>query len=139
VLNSSLKSKSASEKDGGVSEAAVLDAFNILIGAWKDCKNTAEIEKTKRKNIKAWRDVNVKAIEESSNVLKIYLTRSFDERAVTIRGIFERLDRAIETDNLDTVGILLGSIVSIVKESPLAQARQRIADFKNPDVLMIDI
>lgn len=65
---------------------AAVDAFDNLVNAWKDCKNTAEVEKTKRENIKSWRDTNIKAIEENSAILKLYLERSFQERAATIRN-----------------------------------------------------
>ena len=74
---------------------AAIDAFDNLVNAWKDCKNTAETEKTKRENIKSWRDTNIKAIEEKSAILKLYLERSFLERAETIQYTFERLDQAL--------------------------------------------
>jgi hypothetical protein len=115
------------------------DAFNNLVNAWKDCQNTAQIEKTKRENIKAWRDTNIKAIEESSSILKLYLERSFQERAATIQNTFTRLDTALASGNIEAVGLMMNSIVSIVKESPLAQARQVIADMSNPNVRMIEI
>jgi hypothetical protein len=118
---------------------AAFDAFDNLVNAWKDCKNTAEIEKTKRENIRSWRDTNIKAIEENSAILKLYLERSFQERATTIQGTFDRLDQALADGNIEAVGLMMNAIVSIVKESPLAQARQVIADMSNPDVRMIDI
>ena len=118
---------------------AAFDAFNNLVDAWKDCKNTAEIEKTKRENIKSWRDTNIKAIEENAAVLKLYLERSFQERAVTIKGTFERLDQALADGNTEAVGFMMNAIVAIVKDSPLAQARQVIADMNNPNVSMIEI
>lgn len=118
---------------------AAVDAFNNLVNAWKDCKNTAEIERTKRENIKSWRDTNIKAIEENSAILKIYLERSFQERAETIQSTFERLDKALADGNTAAVGLMLNAIVAIVKESPLAQARQVIADMNNPNVSMIEI
>jgi hypothetical protein len=118
---------------------AAVDAFDNLVNAWKDCKNTAEIEKTKRENIKCWRDTNIKAIEENSAILKLYLERSFQERATTIQRTFEYLDQALEDGNTETVGLMMNSIVAIVKESPLAQAHQLIADMNNPNVSMIEI
>lgn len=118
---------------------AAIDAFNNLVNAWKDCKNTAEIEKTKRESIKSWRDTNIKAIEENSAILKLYLERSFQERAVTIKGTFERLDQALADGNTEAVALMMNAIVTIVKDSPLAQARQMIADMNNPSVSMIEI
>ena len=118
---------------------AAVDAFDNLVNAWKDCKNTAEVEKTKRENIRSWRDTNIKAIEENSAILKLYLERSFQERAATIQGTFERLDQALADGNTEAVGLMMNAIVAIVKESPLAQARQVIADMNNPNVTMIEI
>ncbi len=118
---------------------AAVDAFDNLFNAWKDYKNTAEIEKTKRENIRSWRDTNIKAIEENSAILKLYLERSFQERAATIQGTFERLDQALADGNTEAVGLMMNAIVAIVKESPLAQARQVIADMNNPNVSMIEI
>lgn len=122
-----------------VPATAAFDAFDNLVNAWKECKNTAEVEKTKRENIKSWRDINIKAIEENSVILKSYLERSFQERSATIQGTFERLDQALADGNTEAVGLMMNAIVSIVKESPLAQARQVIADMNNPNVTMIEI
>lgn len=118
---------------------AAVDAFHNLVNAWKDYQNTAQIEGTKRGNIRSWREVNIKAIEENSAILKLYFERSFEERAATIQSTFERLDQALENGNIETVGIMMNAIVSIVKESPLAQARQVIADMNNPSVTIIEI
>lgn len=118
---------------------AALNALDNLANAWKDCKNTAEIEKTKRENIKSWRDTNIKAIEENSAILKLYLERSFQERAETIQGTFERLDQALADGNTEAVGLMMNAIVAIVKESPLTQARQVIADMNNSSVSIIEI
>lgn len=116
-----------------------VDAFDNLVSAWTNCKNTAEIEKTKRENIKSWRDINIKALEESSAILKHYLECSFQERAETIQSSFERLDQALADGNTEVVGLMMNAIVAIVKESPLAQARQVVADMNNPNISMIEI
>ena len=114
-------------------------AFNNLVGAWKECKQITEIEKTKREKVKAWRDVNVKIIEENSEILKKYLELSFKERALTIKETFERLDSALANGNTEVVGLMMNSIVSIVNDSPLAKAEQVIASMNNPSINMIEI
>lgn len=123
---------SASAKAAGI-------ALNSLVTAWKDCENTAQIEQTKRENIKYWRDVNVKTIEENSAILKLHLEKSFQERAGTIQSTFDRLDQALAAGDTEIVSLMMGKIVDIVKESPLAQAQQVIADMHNPNVTMIEI
>lgn len=118
---------------------AAADAFDNLINAYKECKTITETEKTKRENIKSWRDTNIKSIEEHSAILKIYLEHSFQERSVTIKSTFDRLDQALSDGNTEAVGQMMNAIVAIVKESPLAQARQVIADMNNPKVDTIEI
>ena len=114
-------------------------AFNNLVGVWKECKQITELEKTKREKVKAWRDVNVKIIEENSEILKKYLELSFKERALTIKETFERLDSALANGNTEVVGLMMNSIVSIVNDSPLAKAEQVIASMNNPSINMIEI
>ena len=139
MLNNLPKKITGAVKCIPITTTSAVDAFDNLVNAWKDCKNTAEVEKTKRENIKSWRDTNIKAIEENSAILKLYLERSFQERAATIQGTFERLDQALAEENTEAVGLMMNAIVAIVKESPLAQARQVIADMNNPNVTMIEI
>lgn len=122
-----------------IPNTAAFDAFSKLVDAYKDCHKTAEIEKTKRESIQSWRDTNIKSIEENSAILKQYLEHTFQERAAIIQGTFERLDQAISDGNNEAVGLMMNAIVAIVKESPLAQARQVIADMNNPNVTMIEI
>ncbi len=117
----------------------VIGAFNHLVDAAKEYKMTAEVEKTKRENIKAWRDVNIKAIEESAAILKQYLESSFKERSAVIQATFRSLDNALANNNTEAVGLMMSSIVAIVKDSPLAQARQVIADMGNTNIRMIEI
>jgi hypothetical protein len=126
-------------KETPIPTTVAVDAFDNLVNAWRDYKNTTEIEKTKREYIISWRDANIKVIEENSAILKLYLERSFQERAATIQGTFERLDQALAHENTEVVGLMMNAIVAIVKESPLAQARQLIADMNNPNVNMIEI
>lgn len=98
----------------------VTKAFDNLVNAWKDCTIVSEQEKTKRAGIKAFRDVNVKAIEENSALLKLYLEYSFKERAFTIQGMFERLDQSLANGDTQMASSAIAAIVSITKESPLA-------------------
>ncbi len=128
-----LAKKASSQTDSAMA------AFNNLVGVWKECKQITEIEKTKREKVKAWRDVNVKIIEENSEILKKYLELSFKERALTIKETFERLDSALANGNTEVVGLMMNSIVSIVNDSPLAKAEQVIASMNNPSINMIEI
>jgi hypothetical protein len=114
-------------------------AFDNLVNAWKDCAIVTEQEKTKRLGIKAFRDVNVKAIEENSALLKLYLEKSFSERAFVIQGMFDRLDESLASGNTQMASDAIAAIVSITKESPLAGARELIAGIHDPNVRSIEI
>ena len=114
-------------------------AFNTLVSAWKECSIITEQEKTKRENICAYRDVNIKAIEENSAILKIYLEKTFAERSMVIHGMFERLDQGLASGNLDVISATIAAIVDVTKQSPLAAARELIANYRDPNVAMIEI
>lgn len=119
--------------------ASATQAFDNLVSAWKECTIVAEQEKTKRENIRAFRDVNVKAIEENSALLKRYLEHSFAERAFVIQEMFNRLDKNLEQGNMQAASDAISAIVSITKESALAGARALIEDFHNPNIKSIEI
>ena len=114
-------------------------AFNNLVNAWKDCSIVTEQEKTKRENIRAYREVNVKAIEENSAILKLYLKNTFAERAFVIQEMFDRLDKGIESGNTEIISLTIAAIVDVAKQSPLAAARELIANYRDPNVTMIEI
>lgn len=121
----------------GVSDA--LKSLDILVGAWKECTVTTAVEKTKRERIRADRDVNVKAIEESAAILKLYLTETFKERAHVIDGMFTHLDRSIASGNNELAAQAIAAIVAVSKTSPLEGARELIASMKDPKVTLIEI
>jgi hypothetical protein len=114
-------------------------AFNRLIDAYKECTIISEQEQTKRENIRAYRDINVKAIEENSAILKLYLEKTFAERAFVIREMFDRLDKGLESGNIEVIAMTIGAIVDVTKQSPLAQARELIDKYHDPNVTMIEI
>jgi hypothetical protein len=114
-------------------------SFTLLVGAWKECSIVAEQEQTKRENIRAYRDINVKAIEENSAILKLYLEKTFAERAYTIQEMFDRLDKGLESGNTEVIALAIGAIVDIAKQSPLTAAKELIANYHNPNVTMIEI
>ncbi len=117
----------------------VAESFNTLVSAWKECTIIAEQEKTKRVAIRANRDVNVKAIEEQSAILKQYLEHVFVERAGVIQGMFKTLDSGLASGNTELISQSIGAIVSITKQSPLVGAKELIAGYHDPNVKSIEI
>ncbi len=122
-----------------ISNPLATKAFDNLVGAWKEYAITAEIEQTKRENIKTFRDTSIKAIEESSAILKAYLERVFKERASVIQGMFEHLDKSLASGNTQSASEAIAAIVSVTKESPLAGAVELIASINDPNVKSIEI
>ncbi|MGZ8313804.1 MAG: hypothetical protein ACXW3B_01440 [Telluria sp.] len=117
----------------------VVKSFDNLVDAWKVCSTTASVEKTNRARINKDRDVQVKAIEENSAILKLYLTRIFEERAHVIDGMFDQLDKGLSCGNMDLASQAINAIISVTKSSPLEGARELIADLRNPNVAQIEI
>ena len=114
-------------------------AFNNLVNAWKDCSIVTEQEKSKRENIRAYREVNVRAIEENSAILKLYLKNTFAERAFVIQEMFDRLDKGLDSGNAEVISLTIAAIVDVAKQSPLAAARELIANYHDPNITMIEI
>lgn len=114
-------------------------SFNMLVSAWADYKKIAETERTKRAAISAFKETKLAQIESQRSILEQYLSGVFKERASTINGFFERLDRGIENGDSELIGLAIGAIVDITKESPLAGAREIIGAMYDPDIKTIEI
>ncbi|MGZ8294514.1 MAG: hypothetical protein ACXWVG_15845 [Telluria sp.] len=117
----------------------VVKSFDNLVDAWKVCSTTASVEKTNRARIRKDRDVQVRAIEENSAILKTYLKKIFEERALVIDGMFTQLDQGLSSGNMELASLAINAIVSVTKSSPLEGARDLIADLRNPNVSQIEI
>jgi hypothetical protein len=114
-------------------------ALNTIISSWKEYSIIKEQEKTKRENIRAFRDTNIRAIEENSAFLKAYLEKTFFERSVIINKMFERLDTGITTGNVELISVSIAAIVDITKQSPLNSARELLNNYRDPRVTRIEI
>lgn len=117
----------------------VEEAFKLLVDAWKEYKITAAQEKTKRASINAQRDITIKAIEENSAILKLYLEKTFAERSHVIKEMFDRLDQGLVSGNTDVISLTIAAIVDVTKQSPLTAARELIANYHDPNVTEIEI
>ncbi|MGL5660771.1 MAG: hypothetical protein ACRDCX_06000, partial [Aeromonas sp.] len=115
-----------------------IDAFQNIQSVYANYKKTVAIEKTKRHEISAWRNVEISKIQAQKEILELYLKESFKERAIQIEHLFIALDKGIDLENMDIVGNAMASIVAIAKESPLAQAREAISALKDPTIKSID-
>ncbi len=114
------------------------EAFDILVNSHYEYKKVAEEEKTKRVSIEAWRAVNVGKIQHQTEILKSYLENTFSERRYAIDEMFDRLDVAMQTGNMDLMSAAMGGIVSIVKSSPLQEVEKLMMDLQDDNVEYID-
>lgn len=121
-----------------VSPNAALEAFNMLVGAHREYKQTVEVEQTKRAASAAWRDVNVERLKQQGEFLQNYLQNTFAERRNTIDKMFKRLDDGVANGDLDMVNMAMNSIVGIVQSSPLKEAEKIIQALNDPSVQHIE-
>ena len=126
-------------RGGGITRDAAETSVKMLAKAYLDYKQIVQEQETKRADIAAWRQVQLARIEKDRHILELYLTQTFKERATNIEGFFQRLDVAIEQGNDQLIAHTIGAILSIARESPLAQARELIEAMGSDDVKVIDI
>lgn len=115
------------------------DSFKMLVDAYSSYKNTVQIEKTKRVAIEAWRETKVHELNNQREILELYLKETFKERAKNIEGFFATLDKGIESGNDNLIEQSIGAILSIAKQSPLAEARELMIAMRDPNVRSIEI
>lgn len=126
-------------KAPGIPTQAAQSSFDMLVSSWSEYKKVAEIEGTKRAAISAFKDVKLEQIGAQRAILEQYLTNTFQERATTIHGFFEVLDKGIESGDSALISNAIGAIIDISKQSPLAGARELIGAFYDPEVKTLEI
>ena len=118
---------------------AANDSFKMLVDAYSNYKHTVQVEKTKRTAIEAWRETKVHELNNQREILEIYLKETFKERAKNIEGFFATLDKGIESGNDNLIEQSIGAILSIAKQSPLAEAKELMVAMRDPNVRTIEI
>lgn len=117
---------------------AASSAFSSLIETHHEYKKIAAVEKTKREAISAWKDVRLTELKNQQKILREYLEYTFQERRQMIDGLFDALDKGLETNNLDVINGAINGIVNIAKDSPLQQVDNLLINMKNDDVKVIE-
>ncbi len=115
------------------------DGLTMLFETAKENHKISQIEQTKRANINAIKEFEIEKIRAQKEVLKDYFEKTFSERRTNFDALFERLDKGIESGNLQLIQLALSVIVDIAKDSPLKQIEKLRSDFHNPDVKEIEI
>lgn len=115
------------------------ESLKMLVNAWANYKNTVEVETTKRASIQAWRDTRLAELDNQRKILENYLSNTFKERSEMISGFFSALDKGIESGDSSLINSSIGAILSVAKESPLAQAKEILMAMNDPKVGFIEI
>jgi hypothetical protein len=111
--------KKAAKNIPPMKAAEALDGFKALVEASKDNHRITEEEITKRKKIKAEKEISIEEIRAKKEILLNYFDNVFRERREIYQGFFERLDKGIETGNMELIQIAASSIVNVALDSPL--------------------
>jgi len=83
------------------------------------CKTAEQEEITRRKEIKAKRDIAVAAIQAQRELIEKYFEHRFAERASALSAFFKLLEQAVDTRNDAELDAALHGILGVVKDSPL--------------------
>jgi hypothetical protein len=118
---------------------AASEAFKSVIEAKTNYDNKVQEETYKREVIQTDKEVSIKAIEESSKILRSYLESIFSERKRIIDGNFALLEQALAQNNMQMASLAMDSINKLVEQSPIAQAKELIANMNNPQITHIEI
>lgn len=82
-----------------------------------------EVQVTKRVGIAAERDVAIAGIRAQQELLQNYLDRSFDERAENFTRLFDVVDDALATGNMNALALGLESVIKLATSSPFKDLR----------------
>lgn len=110
----------------------VVDVFNLVIESATEWVTVVQQERTKRQEIAAWEQQQVKLIEAQKEFLLKALDLTFDERRENFRRLFDDLDTALVSDADDAaarVAEVLGAITELANTSPFK-------DLKSPEIVV---
>lgn len=96
----------------------VISAFTKIVQLAGKTIKFEDYQITKRKEIAAKRDIQIKQIEENSKIIMKYLDKSFDERKNNFEKMFSLLDEAVKTGKTEMVVGCLDKIVNLASSSP---------------------
>ncbi len=118
----------SAKKSPPMGKAPVVGIADVLAGikTVAECVRDIQKERTEQTRLRESARVEVERIHAMRDVLLDYLDRSFDERRDNFRQLFERLDSAIEKDNVQLAAAVLDSVVKLADASPF-KALQDVA------------
>lgn len=85
----------------------------------KDYATALEQERTKRQAFKTWKQVNLAKIQAYKDGLNQYISEVFGERQIIFNKFFQEIDRAVDKQDNEQLGLALSAVVSLAESSPI--------------------
>jgi hypothetical protein len=118
------------------SPADVVSVVENLVLMAGEVRKFEEAQVTRRMGIAAERDVAIANVKAQTEILQDYLARSFDERAENFSRLFDMVDSALDTNNVQALALGLDSVVKLAASSPFKDLRsveETTAALTDPD------
>ena len=96
-----------------------LDAINNIASHVTQWQQVKETEQTKRAEIDAKRDVLISNIQAERDAFIETLRANYKEREYVYRNLFDRLDAALESGQVEIAQLALSGIVEQIKTNPM--------------------
>lgn len=118
--------------------APALSALDV-VNAWKEYATVCQVEKTKREEIRADRDVQITSIKEQGKVWRAFIENTFAERREVFSKSFDMLENALNNGDDKEINAALAMITEQIKISPMKQAAEMMLAMSDPDVKHIEV
>ncbi|MBR4985829.1 MAG: hypothetical protein IKY83_08830 [Proteobacteria bacterium] len=106
-------------KDGFQNPEIVMEALGTLIEVASDTIKYVSEQETKQVEIRAHRDIAVAQINATTELIKQYLDKTFDERKDIFNKQFQVVDEALRTGNTEMLSYGLSAINQLAAQNPL--------------------
>ena len=116
------------------SPQAVAESFRRFAKVTQEVAKFAEMQETKRTQIRMDAEVAIKKVEAMRDTLKEYLDKSFDERSAIFAKQFEVVDKALATGDNAMLSMGLTSINELAASSPF----KALADINSVQQMLTD-
>ncbi len=97
---------------------AAMEAVSNLVSMSNEVMKFTEVQKTKRTQINAEKEVALARINSTSQLLKDYLQKTHDERSSIFQKQFEVIDHALQSGNVQELALTLNAMNDLAKSSP---------------------
>lgn len=111
----------------------VMSTIKAIGEAAIDAIKFCEIQETKREGIRAQRDVIIRRIDKTADLVKTYLDKTFDERRYQFDKYFQLVDKAIENGDQNLLAMTLQNINALSASSPFKELKAIGEAINNPN------